>query len=125
MAPLKHNSNNEKRVSAVYSAAASTSAQAKATKRSKTHQDSSDASEVPDAKRRKQNVDHHVVQSATPTAIQQNKRGVKRRVIDEDELPSPPTKNKMRKTTETQSVAVVNPNENVASASRAGDNDTI
>jgi hypothetical protein len=91
MATLK-NSNIEKRVSVLdYSAAAATSAQA--TKRSKNHLDSSDASEVPDAKRRKQNVDHHDDQSATPTAIQQKER--KRRVIDEDEFPSPPTKNKM------------------------------
>ena len=90
------NSNNVKGVP-VIAAAASTSAQSKATKRSKAHHDSSDASDVPDAKRRKQTVDHHDVESATPTAIQQNKRGVKRRLIDEDDqFPSPPTKNKMR-----------------------------
>ena len=46
-------------------------------------------------------------------------------MIDEDDqFPSPPTKNKMRETTETQSVAVVNSNENAASVSH-GDNDTI
>ena len=125
MTPLLKNSNIEKHESVVYSAAASTLAQAKATKRSKTHQDSSDVSEVPDAKRRKQTVDRNDDQPATPAANQRNKRGVKRRVIDEDDqFPSPPTKNKMRETTATQSVVVVNPNDNLASASR-GDNDTI
>ena len=125
MAPLKQNSNIEKRVSVVYPAAASTSDQAKAVKRSRTYHDSTDASDVPDAKRRKQTVNHHDVDSATPTAVQQNKKGVKRRVIDEDDqFPSPPTKNKMRETTATQSVAVVNSNENAASVSH-GEYDTI
>ena len=80
MTPLLKNSNIEKHESVVYSAAASTLAQAKATKRSKTHQDSSDVSEVPDAKRRKQTVDNHDVEFANTAAIQQNKRGVKGRL---------------------------------------------
>jgi TATA-box binding protein (TBP) (component of TFIID and TFIIIB) len=120
MAPLKNN-NNENRVDVV-AAAASTSSLTKATKRSIKPHDSSDATDVPDAKRRKQTVDHRDVEFATPAAMQQNKRGVKRRLTDVGDLSLPPSKNKMRETTATQSVAVLN--EDAASASR-GDYDTI
>ena len=119
MAPMK----NSKKVKRVVVAATASAAQARAKKRSRSSDDdSSDAANESDAKRRKQ--DMGADDSSTSTQHQQTKRGVKRPLTDEDDIPLKPITNKLRKTTPTQSVVVVNKNKKAVSAS-FDDNDAI
>ena len=123
MAPMK-NSKKVKRV--VVATTAST--QAKAKKRSRSSDDDSwlmlmiDANETLEAKRRKQ--DMGADDSSTSTQHQQTKRGVKRPLANEDDIPPRPIKSKLRKTTPTQLVDVVNKNKK-AVLSSLDDNDAI